>query len=324
MGTSNSGKGPGDKTPLLPTWALPNGPDLDDAGDTDVDDVDDAGDEHGDAGEGHDSRDSGDDGEVNKVDADGDRDVAAGDTHDDGATPEQPAPTAISGAFWAAAKRSLGSIAKSGGGGRGRMGSAGRAYVRARGGARAAASSATSARGATSRLGGFLSDVSNRGVGPALESLGLGQFVGRDAHEVFAAIIDALAPEGADLEQSATRDAIEQTLAGLFEQYVGLDGSVTALEAMTPDAIRAAVEASVVASIFNRWLGDLERSLEEKAVTAAQAVKLERDMQLYIRDTVKLDLTDKDPLTMHWHGAEGSTFVERIYQEAYSILGGSR
>jgi hypothetical protein len=193
--------------------------------------------------------------------------------------------------------------------------------VRARGGARKAARSATSARRATARLGGFLSDVANRGVGPALESLGLGRFVGRDVHEVFAGIVDALAPEGADLEQSATREAIEQTLAGLFEEYVGADGSVTALEAMTPDAIRTAVEASVAASILNRWLGDLGRMLEKKAVTAAQAVKLERDMASYIRDTVKLDLRDKDPLRMQWDGAEGVAFVERIYEEAYSILG---
>jgi hypothetical protein len=64
--------------------------------------------------------------------------------------------------------------------------------------------------------------------------------------------------------------------------------------------------------------------LEEKAVTAAQAVKLERDMESYIRDTVKLDLRDKDPLTMQWDGAEGSAFVDRIYEEAYSILGGPR
>lgn len=139
-----------------------------------------------------------------------------------------------------------------------------------------------------------------------------------------AAIIDALAPEGADLEQAATRGAIEQTLASLFEQYVTPDGSAAALEAMTPGAIRMAIEASVAGSIFNRWLGDLERMLEKRAVSAAQAVRLERDMESYIRDTVKLDLTDIDPLKMNWGGAEGSAFVERIYQEAYSIIGGRR
>lgn len=323
MGTSSSGGGPSDKIPLLPKWALPDGTDGADGGAED--DADEGCREQGEAGDGlgHGPDSAGDGDEDDPASDAGGADTSTGRACDTAEAPAQPTPTAAPRAYWAAAKRRLGSVG-SGGGGRAGIARAGRAYVRARGGARAAASSATSARGATARLGGFLSDVANRGVGPALESLGLARFIGRGAHEVFAAIVDALTPEGADLEQSATREAIEQTLAALFEQYVGVDGSVVALEAMTSDAIRTAVEASVAASIFNRWLGDLERMLEEKAVTAAQAVRLERDMESYIRDTVKLDLKDTDPLTTKWDGAEGSEFVERIYREAYSILGGTK
>lgn len=318
MGTSSSGGGPGDKTPLLPSWALPGG----DGG------GDDASGPDGDAAAGGDA--GGDDGPeapdgaLDGNDA-GDGGAGKGDAPDGatdaGADAGQPVPAAATPrANWAAAKRSLGSVA-SGGGGRAAIGRAGNAYVRARGGARNAARSATSARSATARLGGFLSDVATRGVGPALESLGLGRLVGRDAHTVFSAIVDALAPEGTDLEQSATREAIQQTLSGLFEEYVAPDGSVAALESMTPDAVRAAVEASVSASIFNRWLGDLERMLEEKAVSPAQAVRLERDVEIYVRDTVKLDLRGTDPLTMRWDGPAGQAFVDRIYEDAYSLLG---
>lgn len=291
MGTSFSGGGPVDKIPLLPVWALTGG---------------------GDGG--------------NSIHADVPQDGESGgaesakDPNNGSEQSDQPPAAAPSPAYWSAAKRRLGVVA-SHSGGRARIARAGRAYVKARGGAKKAASSATSARGATARLGGFLSNVSNLGVRQALDSLGLGRFIGRNAHEVFAAIVDALAPEGTNLEQSATRLAIEQTLAGLFEEYVAPDGDVTALEAMTPDSIRLAIEASVAASIFNRWLVDLERKLEEKAMTPAQAVKLERDMDAYIRDTVKLDLKDIDPLKMRWDAAEGATFIEQIYQEAYSILG---
>ena len=330
MGTSNSGGGPADKTPLLPDWAQPGATGGDDGDDAGTASGDDGADEQGNVGDdgnldgdgGSEDAGAGDE-DGNQTDAGG-ADSATDRADESGATTAQPMSAAAPRAKWAAAKRRLGLAAASGKGGRARIARAGRAYVRARGGARSAARSATSARGATARLGGFLSDVANRGVGPALESLGLSRFSGRDAPEVFAAIVDALAPEGADLEQAATRGAIEQTLAGLFEQYVGPDGSVAALEAMTPDAIRTAVEASVAASIFNRWLGDLERMLEEKAVTATQAVRLERDMESYIRDTVKLDLMDKDPLNVKWDGPEGSSFVERIYGEAYSIIGGRR
>lgn len=315
MGTSNSGGGPGDKTPLLPDWALPRHVDGGDGGDAGAEGGSEGGADHGDLGEGDggDNEDSGTAGET------GGEEGGAVDPTAAIVAPSQRPPAARRPAYWATAKSRLASVA-SGGHTRAGIARAGRAYVRARGGSRAASHSATSARGATARLGGFLSLVASQGVRPALESLGLGRLVGSEAHLVFAAIIDSLAPEGSDLEQAATREAIGQTLAGLFEEYVAPDGSVAALEAMTPDGIRAAVEASVAASIFHRWLGDLERRLEEKAVTAAQAVKLERDMESYVRETVKLDLTDKDPLKIKWEGEEGAAFVERIYQEAYSIL----
>jgi hypothetical protein len=303
MGTSNSTGGPGDSTPLLPSWALPSP----DAGDgADAPDGDSAAD---DGGASDDDQDA---------DADGDADAAG----NEGVRPDVGAKLAVqTPAYWRSAKARLGT-AVSGRGGRAGIARAGRGYVRALGGSRNATRSSPSARGATSRLGGFLSDVASRGVGPALDSLGLGRVAGQDVHTVFAAIVDAIAPEGADIEQAAARDAVNETLAGLFEEYVGPAGDIAALEAMTPEAINGAIEASVAASVFHRWLGDLERQLEFKAVSAAEAVRLERDMGAYIRESVKLDLRDLDPLRMDWGRGAGAALMERIYQEAYSILAG--
>ena len=273
MGTSGSTSGPGDKMPLLPSWATPPGS------------------------------------------------PEAPATPD----PKQQPKTAPASQprRWQSAKGRLSSVASGGSGSKG-IASAGRAYTRALGGGGSAASSAASARAATSRLGHFLASVSTGGVSAALESLGLGRFVGRDAETVFAAIADALAPEGTDREQVATREAINDTLAYLYEEYVLPDGDLAGLEAMTPESIREAIEASVTASIFHRWLGDLERRLEEKAVSAPEAIRLERDIEAHIRDTIHLDLQGKDPLRVDWSGAEGQAFVQHIYEEAYSILEAQR
>ena len=271
MGTSGSTTGPGDRIPLLPSWAAPPG---------------------------------------------------------NPEAPAQPDPNlqpetapASPPRRWQSAKGRLGSVASGGGGSKG-IASAGRAYARALGGGRSAASSAASARAATSRLGHFLTSVLTGGVGAALESLGLSRFVGRDAETVFAAIADALAPEGNDREQVATREAINDTLAALYEEYVLPDGNLAGLDAMSPESVREAIEASITASIFHRWLGDLERRLEERAISAAEAIRLERDIEAYIRDTIHLDLQGKDPLRVDWSGAEGQAFVQGIYEEAYSILEG--
>lgn len=327
MGTSNSTGGPGDRTPLLPSWALPGGGGGDGGDGSDGDGgADGSGDGGGDGtgdggpdGSGDGSADGGDNG----GDPGGDEQPAAGGSPAGGGPPGPTGSThapAAPPAHWRSAKRRLGA-AVTGRTGRAGIARAGRAYVRALGGSRRAAQSVPSARASSARLGGFLADVSGRGLGAALDAIGLGRLVGSDSHTVFAAIVDALAPEGADLEQMAAREAVNETLAELFEQYVAPDGSVAALESMTPDAIRSAVERSVAASIYHRWLGDLEKQLEEKAVTAAEAVRLERDVAAYIRETVKLDLRDRDPLKLGWGTAEGAAFMETIYRDAYAILG---
>ncbi len=314
MGTSNSTGGPRDSTPLLPAWALPGGgPDADAPDGEDGADVD-SPDAHDDSGSGSDSAPNTDDNGV-----DSDNDPAGADPTDDVPGVETGTP-ATPPAYWRSAKRQLGA-AVSGRTGRAGLAKAGRAYVRALGGSRNAARSSASARSSTSRLGSFLSDVAGRGIGPAMDAIGLGSYVGRDAQTVFAAIVDAIAPDASDIEQAAAREAVNETLAGLFEQFVSPDGNVAALESMTADTIRSAVETSVAASIFHRWLGDLEKQLEDKAVTPSEAVRLERDMAIYIRETVKLDLSDRDPLKMEWAKPDGVAFMERIYQEAYSILG---
>lgn len=242
--------------------------------------------------------------------------------------PAQPTPTP---ARWALAKKSLGAYARSGGGGGGGGGTArrllqrsARRYARASGGARKAASSATGGRAATAALSGFLSSVASRGVQGALEALGLGRFVGSDAETVLAAIENALAPAGSSREDAAARKAVGVALEEIYERFGAGDGGLEALERMSPDDVRATLTTSIAEYIYARWLSDLGRRLEDRAVSPDAAVRLERDMRAYLRDAVVLDLKGKDPLTVRWDAEEGRTLVEGLYEEAFRILGGGR
>lgn len=301
MGTSKSFGGPRDKTPLLPQWALAqSAPGSAPAGPAAVPTA-----------------------------------PVAPTAPAQPTAPTQPSPANNGKANWQAAKRAIGQAVRptrrTGGGGRGgggragvaaRMRSAGRGYVRASGGSAAAARSARSGRAATGALGAFLSDVANRGLGTALRDLGLQAFAGRDADTVFAAIANAIAAPGASREEVAARQATNQALDKLSEELVSATGDVSRLEAMTPQDITAAIEASVSSYIYNRWLTDLGVKVEQRAVSAAQAVQFERQMKLHIEDTIRFDFTRIDPLRMNWKEAEGQAFIERIYTEAYSVIGG--
>lgn len=210
---------------------------------------------------------------------------------------------------------------RGGGGGGRQLRNAGRRYVQAKGGATRAARAATGGRAATVRLGGFLSDVARRGISEAARALGLADVVGRPVETVLAAIANALAPDGATLEEVAARRAIDDSLTTIFEQYGVDDAGIEQLNALGAEGTRKAIELSVTAYIYQRWLQELGQKIEERAINASSAKKLERDVKAYVTEIVKLDLKDRDPLTINWNQAEGREFIERIYGEAYSLLG---
>ena len=289
MGTSSSYGGPTGNNPLLPDWA-----------------------QDGDAAPPSPPQESEEDG------PDGDNGENA--TEDQSSNNEQPSQAPVRNPVnFRGAKSSMTRFV-SGGGGSGGVARVGRNYVGARGGSRRSAKAATSGRASTGRLGSFLSSVANRGISAAARELGLGNLAGRTASEVFAAIANRLAPSGSTLEEAAARRAVDDALFSLYKQYDLANADISSLDQMDTDAIRSAVESSVSAYIFHRWLQELGDRIEENAVSADQAVLLEREVRDYVTQTVQLDLKDVDVMTLDWDGPEGNRIVERIYQEAYGLL----
>jgi hypothetical protein len=200
---------------------------------------------------------------------------------------------------------------------------AARAYVRAMGGSRRAATSARSGRGSTVSLGAFLATVSSRGLDTALKELKLSSLVGKDVETVFAGLVNAISPDGSSREEIAARNAIVEALCFLYEKLVTDDSdAATTFEVLGEDLVRDALVVSVSAYVYERWLVELGRKIEERAITAAEAVRLEGEMKQYVRDSVKLDLSKQDVLQLNWKGKEGRDFVQKIYEDAYAFIGG--
>ena len=106
---------------------------------------------------------------------------------------------------WQMAKSSMSRFASSGE--RNSLSRAGRDYVGAKGGRRAAAQAASAGKSVALKVGGFLSAVASAGIRTALDEIGLAHMVGRSAPEVLAALIDVLAPAGATHQEAAARKA---------------------------------------------------------------------------------------------------------------------
>lgn len=300
MGTSSSYGGPGDRTPLLPTWALPP-----DGTETLAPETPAAPPE--------------------AITPDG---GVPTEPSPDAQPPQQTPPeevppstgTAPASRVWTSARSSLTRALSSRSTSAYRR--AARNYVRASRASGRAAGGATAGRRAVAALGGFISSAASRGFDAALAGIGLTRIVGRDVTEVLAAIVNALSPDGVTKEEVAARRAVSDTLKGLYEQLIDDGRDLSALESMSREDAAAAIVTCVESYIFNRWLGDLGIKIEEQAISASEAVILEREIKDFIHATVTLDLTRVDVLTLDWQGGQGQRFVENIYRDAYTLFGG--
>jgi hypothetical protein len=151
---------------------------------------------------------------------------------------------------WKAANTSLGKLT-SGGIDRKALSKAGRSYVRARGGSRAAASTSVSARASSAKLGGFLSSIGSKGINQTLRDFGLSHVVGSDVDRVMAAILDFIAPDASSRDDSIVRESICETLEKLYEKYDLSDGDITQLDRMNISDIKEAFENAISSYIYN-------------------------------------------------------------------------
>lgn len=298
MGTSKTNDGPGDKTPLLPDWAQ---------GDEDGIPLPD-GDEPAPPDDGVPEE------ERPPETTPGDKGPPDRETPLPEREPSLPADSKP----WQQAKSNLTRFTKTGG--RREFANAGRSYVRARGGAGHAAQNSVAGRAATGRVIGFLSRVVTRGIADALELLGLRDVLGQPIESALAAIMNKLAPTGSGLDEAAARKAVDLALLLIFEEYgVEADG-LERLEEMDAAAVEKAFQTVVSEYNFQRWMLELGKRVEEGAVSASEALRLEAIAKECILEATRLDMRNYDILATDWSGAESQRIINDIYAQAYDFL----
>lgn len=231
-------------------------------------------------------------------------------------TPEQKPGEYIQTSTWTSAKGSMTRYVNSGNGES--LRGTGRRYVGTRGGSSGIARSAVAGKRTATTFGSFLSDIATQGINSALGKRGLQDLIGESADTIIAEIADKLAPPGETNEEAVARQAIIDAMAYLYDEYDLEEGDLTKLDSIGEDDVEKVFESYVVSYIFERWLHELGKRIEDNAITESRAIKLEKQTKDFVKEAVKIDFDDYDLLTIDWAKSDG--IIDNIFTQAYSFL----
>ena len=297
MGTSSSYGGPTGSNPLLPPWAdplppeypLPDVPTNDPLAPPDVP--------------------APNDGNPDNGDGNGDDVACAG--------PNQPKEV-LPPPSWRGTKVSLTNYAKAQGqkSPRAVVGK----YVRSRGGPRMAAHNARAGRAVTAGVGGFLSDVRSRGFQEAVRTLVGRDLVGRDPMGALAALIDAIAPDGALREESAARLAAIETLNALADRYDVTNEGIEAIGNVTEADAREMIALSIATFVNAQFQEELIVRVESGNFSETEANRMATEIRGFIVEETLRQLDTGDVLSLDLRSQQGRELTRQLYQDAFSFL----
>lgn len=192
-------------------------------------------------------------------------------------------------------------------------------FVKAQGGARSATQASRRGIRTAQRLAGALIAAVERGESGLSQFLSI-NFVGMSADAVLAALIDELAPAGAQNEDAAARDAACTVLEDLFTKYSVSTAGIAGLSALTLAEVADVVVNYVAAYIFARLMQLLAIRLERNDLSTATACRMERDVREYVRERVKAEVAPPQVTNISFTAQEGQRVVERVFNDAYTII----
>lgn len=226
-----------------------------------------------------------------------------------------PIPLAADPTRFSAARNNLSRFAGSGGNDRRSLGRAVSHYVgSSSGGARNAAARMGSARGAGSRLVGFLYDAVARGATEALRALNLGALAGRPIEEVFLGLSDYVCPDGGSIDEGIAREAFIETITDLAS------AGIADLDGLTADQMQTVFELYATNAIEARLCNDIGMKTITLPADSHDAALVQAQLKDFIRRGVADALTTNRAVTAALTPDRVLQFVGRVYEQAFAIL----
>lgn len=192
-----------------------------------------------------------------------------------------------------------------------------RDYVRALGGAAAAASGATAGQVALRKMAQLFANAQSLGTREAFRLAGLGHLAGRDTTSVLCGLLDELTGPGSLLEEAAAKKAMQDLLDERFseiEDWEALDHALSATD------LSGLIRDFICMYIFVRITQDLGMRLENGSPSPENLSIAYEQLLTCIQAVVGIDTEGIDPIDVDWAGQQGHDLIARWIAEAYGFL----
>lgn len=285
MGTSSSGSGPGNNSPLLPNWGPPSDlPPLKEP--ANIQNPNDS---------------------IPEVQPENNN-----QPQEDRIDPEKIPVTRN----WGSVKTRLGKIAN-GSKNRNFKGVA-KGYVGNLGGVKNAVKASRSGIKGAASIANLLSSIGQHGFTDTMRIFGLSDCIGKSMEEVFAKLSDKICPAGNTNEEAITRKAMLDTLSSLYEKFVDKDN--ISLDNLQKEDIEKAVTDFACNYIYRKWLYELGLAIENKRINETNALALEEQIREFIFEEVRVEFKGRDIMNMDFSSGIGKDLIEDIFEQSYTTL----
>ena len=190
------------------------------------------------------------------------------------------------------------------------------------GGGGAAGGAGTSAAVGTARnLGGFLSSVADVGLEKTLREKGLESIVGKSASDLTDTLLDEFAGPASTLDNALARES----LAEIRDEILRDAETFEDVEKQLNAAIDELGIFGILASFFGHYIFKMfcRNFYEEwvKKVGEAKAGTSLKEIEEYIRSSVRAKLTGRSIAAADWKKDEGKQVTENVLKETLEVFG---
>jgi hypothetical protein len=189
------------------------------------------------------------------------------------------------------------------------------------GGAGGAGTGTSAAVGTARNLGGFLSSVADIGLEKTLRERGLEGSVGKSASDVTDTLLDEFAGPASTLDNALARES----LAEIRDEILSDAETFEDVEKQLNAAIDELGIFGILASFFGHYIFKMfcRNFYEEwvKKVGETKATSSLKEIEEYIRSSVRAKLTGRNVTTADWKKDEGKQVTETVLTETLEVFG---
>lgn len=166
-------------------------------------------------------------------------------------------------------------------------------YVKAHGGAKNAAKTASGGIRSTANFGRFIINSSNQGIRETLSQYQI-DYEGRTAKDILTDVINKLGPIPITKEDSVARKALIRTMEVLYERIEDENKDISTLDKIDKALLNEMIPIQIESYIYERIINDLGSRIEINSSSPADAINKENELKEYINSKVEATLTGTD------------------------------